>query len=79
MPAVPEVPMTTTGTQRCSSTDIAFAVVHGWSMYCSSISVPIEVPNQMLARYIRISANRKFGVASPIKPRNVSPWSPQLD
>ena len=46
IPAVPAVPITMTGIQRCCNTETAFAGDQGWSMYCGSISPPIDVPNQ---------------------------------
>ena len=61
MPAVPEVPITITGTQRCASTEPNFAQLIGWSRYCGSIRPPIEVPNQTLAKYRSTSASRKLG------------------
>jgi hypothetical protein len=47
-------------------------------MYRWSMRPPIEVPNHRLAKYMNNSASRKLGVASPMSPRKVSPWSPQL-
>ena len=75
--AVPEVPMTTTGIHRCSSTDRNFAQLIGRSMYSGSINPPIEVPNTTFAKYSSTRARRKFGVARPRKPIRVRPWSPQ--
>ena len=43
--AVPEVPITITGIQRCSRTDCILAQLIGASMNSGSISPPIEVPN----------------------------------
>ena len=75
MPAVPEVPITITGTHRCSSTEKNLPQLIGWSRYCGSIRPPIEVPKTTLAKYSSTSASRKFGVARPRKPRKVSAWS----
>ena len=50
MPAVPAVPMTRTGTQRCESTEANFPIDQGASIYSGPISPPIEVPNQTFAR-----------------------------
>ncbi len=47
--AVPEVPMTTTGTQRWAKIDATLPQLQGWSMYTGSMRPPIEVPNQTLA------------------------------
>jgi hypothetical protein len=73
MPAVPPVPITTTGIQMWSSTDLNFSQLHGLSMYSGSIRPPIDRPNQTLAKYIITSASMKFGIAMPRKPRNVRP------
>jgi len=78
MLAVPAVPTMMTGIQRCSRIDFALAQLIGWLRYCWSMRWPTEVPNQILAKYMRISANRKFGIAMPMRPRKVSPKSPQL-
>ncbi|MNL52092.1 hypothetical protein D3C87_1752410 [compost metagenome] len=53
--------------------DFAFAQLIGSARYFWSIRWPIEVPNQILAKYIRISANMKFGMAMPISPMKVRP------
>ena len=74
----PDVPITITGTMRCSKTDIVLLRVQGCPSNSGSINPPIEIPKYFLARNIRIKARRKFGVARPIKPINVRPWSPQL-
>ena len=73
MPAVPDVPITMTGTHRWSSTDTNLAQLIGCPTNRGSISPPIDVPNQTLARYISTSASRKFGVARPSSPRKVKP------
>ena len=73
MPAVPAVPTMTTGIQRCSRIDLALAQLIGSPRYFWSIRWPIEVPNQMLAKYMRISASMKFGMAMPSSPRKVRP------
>ena len=44
IPAVPDVPITSTGTQRCSRSDRTLPMVHGWSIYFAAINVPIDVP-----------------------------------
>ena len=49
MAAVPAVPITSTGTHRCSSTETNLPQLIGWSRYFGSTSPPIEVPNQTLA------------------------------
>ena len=73
IPAVPEVPMTTTGIHKCSRTETTLSQLQGWSIYSGSIRPPIDVPNTTLAKYNIINANRKFGVAKPKRPINVSP------
>src|SRR5262245_39224863 len=73
MPAVPAVPMMMTGIQICSRIDLALAQLIGSLRYWLSIRWPSEVPNQMLARYMKTSASRKLGVASPSRPRKVRP------
>ena len=73
MPAVPAVPTMMTGIHRCSRIDLALAQLIGSLRYSASIRWPIDVPNQMLAKYIRISASMKFGMAMPSRPRKVSP------
>ena len=72
--AVPEVPMTTTGIHRCSSTDTNFGQLMGWSTNSGSIRPPIDVPNTTFAKYRSTRARRKFGVASPRNPISVRPW-----
>ena len=73
MPAVPLVPMTMTGIQMWSSTDLNFAQLHGLSTYSGSIRPPIDRPNQTFAKYIITSASMKFGIAMPRKPSSVRP------
>ena len=73
MPAVPLVPMTTTGIQLCSSTDFTLSQLHGLPMYSGAISPPMLVPNTTFATYIITSASMKWGIAMPRKPRNDSP------
>ncbi len=53
--------------------DFALAQLIGSPRYCWSIRWPMDVPNQMLAKYMRISASMKFGIAMPRRPRKVSP------
>src|SRR6185295_4584785 len=66
MPAVPEVPMTITGIQRCSSTERNLPQLQGWPRYSGSMMPPTERPNSTLAKYISTSASRKLGVARPM-------------
>ena len=67
-------PMTITGIQRCSQHRRDLGPAHRLvDDTPGSIRPPIEVPNQTLARYIRTSASRKFGVARPRRPRKVRP------
>ncbi|MCY1302625.1 hypothetical protein D9M70_522910 [compost metagenome] len=73
MPAVPAAPTITTGIQICSRIDFALAQLIGSARYFWSIRWPIEIPNQILANYIRISASMKFGMAMPIKPTSDKP------
>ena len=42
--AVPEVPITITGTARCCNTDFILPQVQGWSRYSAAIKPPIEMP-----------------------------------
>ena len=65
MPAVPEVPITITGIQRCVSTEPNLAQLQALSRYSGSMMPPIARPNSTLAKYISTSAKRKFGVARP--------------
>ena len=50
MAAVPEVPITMTGIQRCSSTDINLALLQGWPMNSASMRPPMDVPKYTLAK-----------------------------
>ncbi|MNW09082.1 hypothetical protein D3C71_2059930 [compost metagenome] len=68
MPAVPAAPTMTTGIQICSRIDFAFAQLIGSARNFWSMRWPIEMPNQILAKYIMISASMKFGMAMPISP-----------
>ncbi|MNL61894.1 hypothetical protein D3C87_1858680 [compost metagenome] len=73
MPAVPAVPMMRTGIQICSRIDLNFGQLIAWFRYSRSIRWPMEMPNQILAKYIRISASMKLGMAMPSRPRKVRP------
>ena len=50
MPAVPDVPITTTGIHKCSRTDSTLSRLQGWFMYSSAISPPMDVPNVTFAK-----------------------------
>jgi hypothetical protein len=73
IPAVPLVPMTTTGIQLCSSTDFTLSHDHGLPMYSGAIKPPMLVPNTTLATYMMTSASMKFGIAMPRNPSNDNP------
>ena len=50
IPAVPDVPITTTGIHRCSSTETSFPQLMGCPRYSGSMRPPIDVPKCTLAR-----------------------------
>ena len=65
MPAVPEVPITSTGIHRWESTDIILSMDQDLPRYSGSMIPPTARPNSTLAKYISTSASRKLGVARP--------------
>ena len=73
MPAVPAVPMITTGIQMCDRIERNLSQLIASPRNCWSIRLPIDTPNQMLAKYIITSASMKLGTAMPARPINVSP------
>ena len=67
--AVPAVPTTTIGSGRCASRSTTLPMLHGCLRYSGENSPPGLIPSARRP-IIRISANRKLGVARPMKPTN---------
>ena len=75
IPAIPDVPMMMIGTQIWASMSTSLATLHGASTNCDENNPPGDMPKTCMDSMMNISANRKFGVASPMNPRNVNNWS----
>ena len=69
--AVPASARIRAGSGRCLIRSQALAQLHGASSNSGENSPPTLAPNQRNARYMMISASRKFGTARPMKPMRV--------
>ena len=70
--AVPAVPSTITGIQRCDSRSSTRAQDHGAFTNSGLNRPPTDCPKTLNEIYSSTSASRKFGIASPMKPRKVN-------
>ena len=70
--AAPEVPTTKTGIQMCFSRSTNLAQLQGSPRYSGLTRPPTDWPKYLKATYIITSASRKFGTASPRKPKKVA-------
>ena len=75
MLAVPAVPITITAIHTCLRKSTSFSQLHGALRSSGENRPPTGKSSTSSANTIRISARKKLGIDSPMKPAKVAMWS----